>query len=142
MIIPFFTISEICYATKIKFLSTRFNEVNVRNGPGLNHLLKYKILVEGYPLKIIDEFENWKKIEDFNGNIGWVSRSQLTIKKFIITLTNKIYLYKFPSFNSKKIAIVQKNKVMNLIKEKEDWLLVESNNMKGWIKKDGAWGLN
>ena len=93
-------------------------------------------------MKIIDEFENWKKIEDFSGNIGWVSRSQLRIKKFIIILTNKIYLYKFPSFNSKKIAIVEKNKVMNLIKEKEGWLLVESNNMKGWIKKDDTWGLN
>jgi SH3-like domain-containing protein len=31
---------------------------------------------------------------------------------------------------------------MNLIKEKEGWLLVESNNMKGWIKKDDTWGLN
>ena len=91
MIITFLTISEICYATKIKFLSTKFNEVNVRNGPGLNHLLKYKILVEGYPLRVIDEFENWKKVEDFNGKFGWVSSSQLSIKKSIITLANKIY---------------------------------------------------
>lgn len=142
MIITFLTISEICYATKIKFLSTKFNEVNVRNGPGLNHLLKYKILVEGYPLRVIDEFENWKKIEDFDGKIGWVSTSQLSIKKSIITLADKIYLYKFPSLNSKKIAIVEKNKVMNFIKEKGEWLLVESNNIKGWIKKDGTWGLN
>ena len=142
MIITFLTISEICYATKIKFLSTKFNEVNVRNGPGLNHLLKYKILVEGYPLRVIDEFENWKKIEDFDGKIGWVSTSQLSIKKSIITLTDKIYLYKFPSLNSKKIAIVEKNKVMNFVKEKGDWLLVESNKIKGWIKKDGTWGLN
>ena len=142
MIITFLTISEICYATKIKFLSTKFNEVNVRNGPGLNHLLKYKILVEGYPLRVIDEFENWKKIEDFDGKIGWVSTSQLSIKKSIITLADKIYLYKFPSLNSKRIAIVEKNKVMNFIKEKGEWLLVESNNIKGWIKKDGTWGLN
>lgn len=142
MIITFLTISEICYATKIKFLSTKFNEVNVRNGPGLNHLLKYKILVEGYPLKVIDKFENWKKVEDFNGKIGWVSSSQLSTKNFIITLIDKMYLYKFPSLKSKRVAIVEKNKVMNFIKEKENWLLVESDNVKGWIKKEGTWGTN
>ena len=34
-------------------MTTKYNEVNVRNGPGLNHLVIYKILIKGYPLKII-----------------------------------------------------------------------------------------
>ena len=37
---------------KNKYLSTRYNEVNLRNGPGLNQLILYKILARGYPLKI------------------------------------------------------------------------------------------
>ena len=96
------------FASKIIFFSTKFNEVNVRNGPGLNHLLLYKILVKGYPLKEISEFDNWKKVQDFSGRVGWISKSQLSRQKYIITILPDQYLYKFPTNNSKKIAIVKK----------------------------------
>ena len=36
---------------KNKYLSTRYNEVNLRNGPGLNQLILYKILAKGLSLR-------------------------------------------------------------------------------------------
>ena len=47
-----------------------------------------------------------------------------------------------PSKKIKDTSIRFPNKVMNLIREKEDWLLVESDSVKGWVKKDDTWGLN
>ena len=114
----------------------------MRNGPGLNHLLLYKILVKGYPLKEISEFNNWKKVQDFSGRVGWISKSQLSRQKYIITVLSDQYLYKFPSNNSKKIAIVKKESLLKIIRETEGWLLLESNGVKGWITKTGVWGLN
>ena len=130
------------FASKIIFFSTKFDEVNMRNGPGLNHLLLYKILVKGYPLKEISEFNNWKKVQDFSGRVGWISKSQLSRQKYIITVLSDQYLYKFPSNNSKKIAIVKKESLLKIIRETEGWLLLESNGVKGWITKTGVWGLN
>lgn len=130
------------YASKIIFFSTKFNEVNVRNGPGLNHLLLYKILVKGYPLKEMGEFNNWKKVQDFSGRVGWISKSQLSRHKYIITIVPNQYLYKFPTKNSKRIAIVKKESLLKIIKETEGWLLLESDGVKGWITKDAVWGLN
>tara|TARA_X000000950_G_scaffold281050_1_gene376883 strand:- start:443 stop:838 length:396 start_codon:yes stop_codon:yes gene_type:complete len=130
------------YASKIIFFSTKFNEVNVRNGPGLNHLLLYKILVKGYPLKEMGEFNNWKKVQDFSGRVGWISKSQLSGHKYIITIVPDQYLYKFPTNNSKRIAIVKKESLLKIIKETEGWLLLESDGVKGWITKDAVWGLN
>ena len=129
-------------ASKIIFFSTKFNEVNVRNGPGLNHLILYKILVKGYPLKEIGVFENWKKVQDFSGRVGWISKSQLSRQQYIITIVPDQYLYKFPTKNSKKIAIVKKESLLKIIKETEGWLLLESDGVKGWITKDAVWGLN
>ena len=43
------------------FFSTKYNEVNLRNGPGTNHLILYKILKKGYPVLVLEEFENWKE---------------------------------------------------------------------------------
>ena len=136
------TITDNLFASKIIFFSTKFNEVNVRNGPGLNHLLLYKILVKGYPLKEISEFENWKKVQDFSGRIGWISKSQLSRQRYVITILPGRYLYKFPKNNSKKIATVKKESLLKVIKENEGWLLAESDGVKGWITKNAVWGLN
>ena len=130
------------FASKIIFFSTKFNEVNVRNGPGLNHLLLYKILVKGYPLKEISEFDNWKKVQDFSGIVGWISKSQLSSQKYVITIVPDQYLYKFPTNNSKKIATVKKESLLKVIKETEEWLFLESEGVKGWITKNTVWGLN
>ena len=58
-----------CHSLEKKiFFSTKYNEVNLRNGPGVNHLLIYKILKKGYPLLVIEKFENWYRVIDFNEN--------------------------------------------------------------------------
>jgi len=136
------TIPDNLFASKIKFFSTKFNEVNVRNGPGLNHLLLYKILVKGYPLKEISEFDNWKKVQDFSGRIGWISKSQLSRKRYVITIVPNQYLHKFPTNNSKKVATVKKESLLKITKETEGWVLLESDGIKGWITKKAVWGLN
>ena len=140
--ILFITIPDNLFASKIKFFSTKFNEVNVRNGPGLNHLLLYKILVKGYPLKEISEFDNWKKVQDFSGRIGWISKSQLSRKRYVITIVPNQYLHKFPTNNSKKVATVKKESLLKITKETEGWILLESDGIKGWITKKAVWGLN
>ena len=136
------TITDNLFASKINFFSTKFNEVNVRNGPGLNHLLIYKILVKGYPLKVISEFDNWMKVRDFSGRVGWISKSQLSSEKYVITIVPDQYLYKFPTIDSKKIALVKKESLLKIIREHEGWLLLESDGVKGWITKKAVWGLN
>ena len=138
----FITITDNLFASKINFFSTKFNEVNVRNGPGLNHLLIYKILIKGYPLKVISEFDNWKKVRDFSGRVGWISKSQLTSERYVITIIPDQYLYKFPKIESKKIALVKKESLLKIIREHEGWLLLESDGVKGWITKNAVWGLN
>ena len=121
-------------------MTTKYNEVNVRNGPGLNHLVIYKILIKGYPLKIISNFENWSKISDVNGIMGWISNSQLTTKKYIIITSNNEFLYKFPDIKSKKIAKVMKNLVLENKKCNASWCFVKEKQIEGWVRKKGIWG--
>ena len=126
--------------TKKKFLTTKYNEVNVRNGPGLNHLKIYKILKKGYPLKIIDKFENWKKVTDVFGMIGWVSNTQLSENRYLIVTSVEDFIFKFPNDDSKKIAKVRKNYILENSKCTETWCFIKENQIKGWIKKKSTWG--
>ena len=140
MIICGFFFPNLSISETRKILTTKFNEVNVRNGPGLGHLKIYKILKKGYPLMIIDQFENWKKVRDVNGTLGWVSNSQLSENKYGIIITKKEFIFKFPEFESKKIAIISQNYVIKIKKCIENWCLVTENDIKGWVQKKSLWG--
>ena len=137
-----FTIADNLFASKINFFSTKFNEVNVRNGPGLNHLILYKILIQGYPLRVIDEFEGWKRVIDFKGRQGWVSNTQISKKRYVITVNPDQYLYKFPKFNSKKIALIKNETILRIVKVIDGWVMLESEGIKGWVYEDFIWGIN
>ena len=121
-------------------MTTKYSEANVRNGPGLNHLVIYKILKKGYPLKIISNFENCSKVSDVNGIEGWISNSQLTEKKYVIITSKNEFLYKFPNKNSKKIAIALKNFILENKKCHGEWCLVQEKKIQGWVRKQGIWG--
>ena len=121
-------------------LFTKYNEVNVRNGPGLNHLKIFKILKKGYPLKVIEVFQNWKKVVDVDGNSGWISNTQLSNKKHVIINSSQAYIYKFPIIESKKIALIRGKKVLELNKCNDDWCLIADKEIKGWVMKKGIWG--
>ena len=56
---PIINYGESGYAKK--FFSTKFNEVNVRNGPGKNYYVIGKHLKKGLPVLVTGEFDNWKK---------------------------------------------------------------------------------
>ena len=126
--------------TKKKFMTTKYNEVNVRNGPGLNHLKIYKIYKKGYPLKIIKRFENWKKVSDYQGISGWISDSQLSDQQYVIMIKEQGYIFKFPDMESKKIALVKKSYVLKCEKCESNWCLVKEQKTKGWVKKQDLWG--
>ena len=101
---------------KNKYLSTKYNEVNLRNGPGLNQLILFKILAKGYPLEIKEEYENWYKVIDYKKRVGWVSKTQLSNTRYGILIKNNQKLFKFPNLNSKQLAIVKSDYILRILK--------------------------
>tara|TARA_Y100000991_G_C21932540_1_gene331512 strand:- start:55 stop:516 length:462 start_codon:yes stop_codon:yes gene_type:complete len=125
---------------KNKYLSTKYDEVNLRNGPGLNQLVLYKILIKGYPLEIKEEYENWYKVTDYKKRVGWVSKSQLSNISYGILTSDSQKLYKFPNISSKQLAVVKSEYILKVIKCKDEWCKVEDKKVKGWILKKYLWG--
>ena len=121
---------------------TKYDEVNVRNGPGLNNLILFTILKKGYPLLIVENFEDWFRVEDVEGRKGWISKTQLSSKSSAIVISDSEKIYKFPSITSKVLAIAKKNFVIEIIKCRENWCKVNEKEVKGWLNKDGLWGVN
>ena len=78
----------------INFLSLKNEEVNLRTGPSFDHPVKLIYKKKYLPVIILDKFETWREIKDFENNSGWIHISQLSKKKTAINIKKYSILYK------------------------------------------------
>jgi SH3-like domain-containing protein len=144
---PFFLIlfvfffTELLAEEKMKFLSLKNIEVNLRLGPSKEYpailLFKKKYL----PVQILDKFETWRKIKDFNNNSGWKHISQLSNKKTAINNKKYSILYTKDTIYSKPVARLEVGRLVLIEKCKVNWCKIKSSEFRGWIIKEFLWGI-
>ena len=139
--ISYFISNGLVGLEKKKFLSTKYNEVNIRNGPGKNNFIIATLYQKGIPLKLLSVFEFWIKVEDIGGLRGWVSKSQLTEERYAFVIVKSTHINKYPNSKSKKIANLHKNVIVKVKKCDVKWCKVKIRNFNGWINKRDIWGI-
>ncbi len=143
IIIIFFFIlftNNIFAKDKDYFMSLKYNTVNVRQGPSSEHPIKFIYKKKYLPVKIIDNFENYRKFIDLYDNSGWIHVSQLSSKKTALNIKEKNLLLKKPQIYSKPLAQIEKGKLIIIKKCKDNWCKVLINKYVGWIRKNTIWG--
>jgi len=93
-------------------------------------------------LLIIEKFENWYRVIDFNDNKGWVSKTQLSSDSYVIMVRKSEKVLKFPNHNSKILALAKMNFILELEKCRKKWCKVKSDKIKGWVPKQSLWGVD
>ena len=129
------------YSDNNKYMSLKNKKVNVRYGPGLDYPIKFVFNKKNYPVEIIDQKENFRKILDFKKNSGWIHRSQLKKSSSFITLDTVILFSDSTKF-SRPIAKIESGRLLNKKKCNLNWCRVETGEYKGWVLKENLWGLN
>ena len=129
------------YSDNNTYMSLKNKKVNVRYGPGLDYTIKFVFNKKNYPVEIIDEKENFRKILDFKKNSGWIHRSQLKKSSSFITLDTVILFSDSTKF-SRPIAKIESGRILNKKKCNLNWCRVETGEYKGWVLKESLWGLN
>src|SRR5512141_1017209 len=64
-----------------RFVSLKSDRVNVRGGPNKDQDVRWVYTRAGMPVEITAEFENWRRIRDWEGSEGWVYHSLLSGKR-------------------------------------------------------------
>ena len=129
------------YSDNNTYMSLKNKKVNVRYGPGLDYPIKFVFNKKNYPVEIIDEKENFRKILDFKKNSGWIHRSQLKKSSSFITLDTVILFSDSTKF-SRPIAKIESGRLLSKKKCNLNWCRVETGEYKGWVLKENLWGLN
>ena len=61
-----------------RYVSLKSDDANIRVGPSKNYPIEIKYIKKNYPLKVLDEYKEWRKVEDFDKNIGWIHKSLIS----------------------------------------------------------------
>ncbi len=126
-----------------RYVSLKSDDANIRVGPSKNYPIKIKYIIKNYPLKVLEEYEDWRKVEDFKKNIGWIHKSLISGTRTGIVVSNNNKTIKLlNTLGGDLIGEIGKGNIIFLEKCKIDWCLVSSGNYKGWIDKKYIWGVN
>jgi len=125
-----------------RIVSLKNSLTYMRSGPGKDFPVKYELKQKGYPMKVIAEFNNWRKVITFNKISGWVHTQLLSsFRTGLITKTT--FLKTMPSGSSNSIAKLLPNLLINVKRCNEAWCKIEILKKKqfaGWVLKTNIWG--
>ena len=124
-----------------RYVSLKTNEANARRGPSLSHKIDWIYKRQNMPLEIYAEYENWRRVRDFEGLGGWVHYTLLSGKRYVLIKNELLEMRLLPSVESQVIAKVPQFNIANLDKCNKDWCRIIDNGYKGWVLKSDIWGV-
>jgi len=124
-----------------RFASLRSDKVHLRTGPGIRYPVDWVFVQRDMPVEIVAEFDNWRKVRDWQGTEGWVHRSLLSGRRTALVRGGIQPLRRDPSGESALIARVEERAVGHVIECAPAWCRIEIAKVRGWVRKDHIWGV-
>ena len=125
-----------------RMVSLKRVPVYMRTGTGSEYPIKYEYNKANYPMNIIGEFNNWRKVNTINNIKGWIHTSLLSSFKTGLILETTV-LKTSPFDKSRSIAKLLPNLLVEIKVCKEIWckiLIIKNKSYTGWVKKRLIWG--
>ena len=128
-----------------RFVSVKADRVNVRGGPDKDHDVAWVYTRAGWPVEIVAEFENWRRIRDSDGTEGWVYHSMLSGKRTaavqLKAKSDLAPLYAKPDAHSGETARLQSGVLGSVKHCSGTWCRFVGDGFDGWIAQDQLWGV-
>jgi len=127
-----------------RFVSLKSDRVNVRAGPTKDQEVRWVYTRAGMPVEVTAEFENWRRIRDWEGAEGWVYHSLLSGKRTAVVVPNLkdelVPLYENADPTSRVVAKLQAGVQGALQSCTGAWCEFRGKGFDGWIRQDRLWG--
>jgi len=128
-----------------RFVSLKASRVNVRIGPGENYEIAWVFTRPGLPIEIIQEFDNWRRIRDSDGTVGWVFHSLLSGKRTAVVApwseADPRPIRSSASTQSAISAYLEPGVLADIELCGGGWCQLSGDNFDGWIAQDQLWGV-
>ncbi|MCE2516418.1 MAG: hypothetical protein J4F41_01010, partial [Alphaproteobacteria bacterium] len=124
-----------------RIVTLKSNRVIMRGGPGRDFPIKWQYQRKGLPLKVVGEFDVWRKVMDSDGTTGWMHVSTLSIKRMALITDTTVKIHKSANETSRAIAVAEKGVLAELEYCRGGWCKITTGDLTGWIFRRSIWGL-
>jgi SH3-like domain-containing protein len=129
-----------------RFVSLKSDKVNVRAGPAKEQEVAWVYARSALPVEVTAEFENWRRIRDWEGAEGWVYHSLLSGKRTALVAPSKnkdelLPLRYKPEATSAINAQLQHGVLATVKKCSSGWCRLTGDGFDGWIEEGRLWGV-
>ena len=124
-----------------RFVSLKFNETNLRAGPGSEYPVLWQYRQAGLPLLVDAEFGVWRKVRDADGTTGWMHGAGLSLRRMAFIHEGMAKIYQQDSSESGVVAVAEKNALLELESCPKNWCRVTTDTVKGWVQRTAIWGV-
>jgi SH3-like domain-containing protein len=124
-----------------ELVSVRNANVNMRAAPGTQAPVLFK-LAEGYPLRVLERQGNWLKVQDFEGDQGWIARSVTGTTPHHIVKNPRVNLRSGPGTQHRIVGSAKYGDVLRTTRRQGEWVQVQHPSGKGtaWVASGLVWG--
>ena len=124
-----------------RFISMKSAMANVRRGPSTTNRIDWILRHRGTPLKVVAEYREWFRVEDVDGEGGWIHTALLSPVRTVLVQQEMLELREGPNADAPAIAQLEAGVVAYLGTCAANWCAVSVDGYEGWLAKSGIWGV-
>jgi len=126
-----------------RFVSLRSDKVHMRTGPGVRYPIDWVYIRRNMPMEIVNEFDTWRKVRDYQGTEGWMHKSMLSSQRSLaVTGQTRTLRYSADS-GSSAVARIEPGTIGQIIqcKSNSGWCFLSFGKYEGWLRRVEIWGV-
>ena len=125
-----------------RYESLRSAKINVRRGPGLQYRKEWVFRQAGLPVRVVDEYGDWRRIVDRHDDGGWVYHALLTPRRMVLVIAPNTPFHDAPKPEAPLVARAEQGVVARLRRCQPAWCEIEAEGHRGWVQRKALWGID
>ncbi|HET9903194.1 MAG TPA: SH3 domain-containing protein [Xanthobacteraceae bacterium] len=129
-----------------RFVSLKADRVNVRAGPTKDHQVTWIFTRSGLPVEVTAEFDNWRRIRDWEGAEGWVYHTLLSGRRTVMVTAPKggeklLALRESAGEHAPVTAQLEPGVLASVKACTGSWCHLTGRGFDGWLPQNRLWGV-
>ena len=114
----------------------------MRTGPGRNYPATWLYLRADLPIKVVERYPNWRKVQDPAGETGWMLQTLLSDQRTaLVTGTEPRPMHESPQEGTRVKYRAEPGVVGRISKCADGWCRLDVSGRDGFIRTDHIWGI-
>jgi SH3-like domain-containing protein len=123
------------------WVSLKADEARMRTGPGTDFPVKWVYKRQFLPMKVVAVHEDWRKVEDPDGDQGWMHLSLVSPNRTGLVTGSGVAAMRDSPESTGRIAWRVEPGVVGRIEEcQKGWCRLDVSGRTGYIEADRLWG--